>query len=252
MSSTYIMYHIKTESYDTDEPLYTKLRDGPGTLFVPESRVAKDYFRTGLYERSYIKWAVENFADPTKNIIDIGAHIGMYTIAFGKKVNHIYSFECSPKSFNYFCANLLLHDLSYNVTKFNCALSDKEGNAKYFIRDPLDGGGNGISGFLQDERKNTPTIDCPTRTLDSFGLTNVNFIKIDVEGHEEFVLRGAVETLKNNGYPKILFESWPERYEQVPAKELRTSLFSFIESLGYSIVQIHGGTDDMFLAEKKL
>ncbi len=35
------MYHIKVQSYDSDEPLYTKLRDGEGTLFVPEARVAK-------------------------------------------------------------------------------------------------------------------------------------------------------------------------------------------------------------------
>jgi len=241
------MYHIKTESYNSNEPLYTKLRDGPGTLFVPEARVAKDYFNTGLYERGYIQWAVENFADPTKDIIDIGAHIGMYTVAFGPKVNRVHSFECSPKSFNFLSANLLLHDLSYKVNTYRCALSDKEGTTKYFIRDPGDGGGNGISGFERDAK--TPTIDVPMKTLDSFGLTNIGFIKIDVEGHEEFVIRGAVKTLEANGWPKILFESWPERYTDVPAKKMRESLFEFLGLIGYKIRQINGGTDDMFLAE---
>jgi len=241
------MYHIKTESYNSNDPLYTKLRDGPGTLFVPEARVAKDYFRTGLYERGYIQWAVGNFANPKKDIIDIGAHIGMYTVAFGSKVNHIHSFECSPKSFNYLSANLLLHDLSYKVTTYRVALSDKEGTTKYFIRDPGDGGGNGISGFEKDT--NTPTIDVPMKTLDSFGLTNIGFIKIDVEGHEEFVLRGAVKTLEANGWPKILFESWPERLADVPAKKMRESLFAFLKQLGYRIKQVNCGTDDMFIAE---
>ena len=247
------MYHIQTGSYHTNDPLYTKLRDGPGTLFVPEARVAKDYFNTGLYERGYIDWAVENFANSNKAIIDIGAHIGMYTCAFGKKVNRIYSFECSPKSYNFLCANLLLHDLSYHVHTYNCALIDKEGFAKYYIRDPLDGGGNGISGFAKDIAQKTPTIDVPVKTLDSFGLTNINFMKIDVEGHEEFVLRGAKKTIEENDYPKILFESWPERYEEngdVPAKAIRKSLFEFIQSLNYKITQINGGTDDMFLAER--
>ncbi len=241
------MYLVKVKSYDTENPLYTKIQDGPDTLFVPEARVAKDYFRTGLYEQAYIEWAVENFADETKDIIDIGAHIGMYTTAFGKKVKRVHSFECSPKSFNFLCANLLLHDLSYKVTKYNVALSDKNGVAKYYIRDPLDGGGNGISGFACDV--NTETIDVPTITLDSLGLTNINFIKIDVEGHEEQVLRGAVKTLKENNYPRILFESWPERYEDVPAKTIRNSLFDFLSSLGYKVIQVNGGTDDMFLAE---
>lgn len=246
------MYHIKVQSYDSDEPLYTKLRDGDGTLFVPEARVAKDYFRTGLYERGYIDWAFSNYAKEDKEIIDIGAHIGMYTTKFGKKAKQVHSFECSPKSYNFLCANILLHDLSYKVKTYNVALSDKQGVTKYYIRDPKDGGGNGISGFDVDIQKKIPTIDVPTVPLDSFGLTNVNFIKIDVEGHEEFVLRGAVKTIEENQYPKILFESWPARAEAhgVPAVQLRKNLFEFIQSLEYKIIPVQGGTDDMFLAER--
>jgi len=242
------MYHIKAESYDSQDPLYTKLRSDD-TYFVPEARVAKDYFRTGIYERGYISWAVENFAREGKDVIDIGAHIGLYTVKLAKVARRVHSFECSPKSYNFLCANILLNDLSYKVTTYNTALSNKKGTTKYFIRDPNDGGGNGISEFEKDA--NTPSIDVPMVELDSFNLTNIGFIKIDVEGHEEYVLRGAVETLQRNNYPPILFESWPERYTDVPAKELRTRLFQFIESLGYKIIQVQGGTDDMFLATKE-
>jgi FkbM family methyltransferase len=245
------MYHIRTESYHSDNPLFTKLQGGDDTLIVPEARVAKDYFNTGTYERGHIRWACDNFAREDKSMIDIGAHIGMYTVEFGKKSKHVYSFECSPKSFNYLCANILLRDLSYKVTKYNVALSDKEGLTPYYIRDPRDGGGNGISGFEVDTLKNIPTIQVPRKPLDSFGLTDINFIKMDVEGHEEFVLRGAVKTLEENNYPKIMFESWPERCETslgVPAKEIRRSLFEFIRSLEYKIIPLN--TDDMFLAER--
>ena len=190
------MYHIKTESYHSENPIYKKIEDGDNMLFVPEARVAKDYFNTGIYERGYIQWACDNFAIEDKEIIDIGAHIGMYTVELGKKAKRIHSFECSPKSYNYLCSNILLRHLSYKVSTYNVALSDKEGTTNYYIRDPLDGGGNGISAFEND--KTIPTIDVPMRTLDSFNLTNINFIKIDVEGHEEFVLRGAVKTLETN------------------------------------------------------
>ena len=49
------------------------------------------------------------------------------------------------------------------------------------------------------------TVVAPMRTLDSFQLTQVGFIKIDVEGHEEAVLRGGLATLKRE-MPNLMIE----------------------------------------------
>ena len=246
------MFYVKTESFHTENPVYQKIPGGDGTFFFGESRVAKDYATSGLYERSIIDWASAVFPREDKACIDVGAHMGMYTVELAKKAKHVYGFECSPRSFNYYCANLALRDLNYNVTKYNVALGSPEEAAaktiKYLIRDPLDGGGNGCSKFDSDAT-NVPSIDVPITTLDSYGLTNINFIKIDVEGHEKNVLQGAVKTIEENDYPKILFESWPERCTQYPAKELREKLFEFIHSLEYKIMPVKGW-DDMFLAER--
>ena len=156
---------------------------------------------------------------------------------------------CSPKTFYYLCANIALNNIDYKVTKYNCALSNNEGIAEYLIRDPGDGGGNGISKFDRDDKNPPPSIDVPKKTLDSFQLTNINFIKMDVEGHEKEVLEGAVQTIINNNYPKILFESWDEHHEAngTPAMKLKKELFDFIHGLGYRIMKV--GTD-MYLAEK--
>lgn len=244
-----IMYLIKEKSYNTDEPIYMKLPNSDTTMFIPEARVAKDYFNTGFYERGYIDWSIENLVSGDKNVIDIGAHIGWYTVQLAKKAKHVYSFECSPKSFNYLCANIALNSLDYSVTKYNCALSNEAGITPYYIRDANDGGGNGISKFEYDSIKNTPYIDVPKNTLDSYNLTNIGFIKLDVEGHEKEVLEGSVETIKINNYPKILFESWDEHYEKnnYPSIKLRKELFDFIKSLGYNIIRVGA---DMYLAER--
>jgi FkbM family methyltransferase len=247
------MFYTKTESFQTENPVYQRIPGGDGTFFFGESRVAKDYFTTGLYEKAIIDWSSATFPREDKACIDVGAHVGMYTVELAKKAKHVYGFECSPKSFNYYCANLALRDLHYKVTKYNVALGNyEEASAKtikYIIRDPLDGGGNGCSQFDWDRQKGYPTIDVPINTLDSYGLTDINFIKIDVEGHEKNVLQGAVKTIEENDYPKILFESWPERCTHVPAKELREKLFTFIQSLEYKILPVNGW-DDMFLAER--
>jgi hypothetical protein len=78
---------------------------------------------------------------------------------------------------------------------------------------------------------------------------NVNFIKIDVEGHEKEVLQGAVKTIIENDYPKIFFESWDKEKEDefLPADKLRNELFEFINSLEYKIIKIG---HDMFIAER--
>jgi FkbM family methyltransferase len=242
------MYYCKVESYDTDEPVYQRLQGGKDYFFFAESRVAKDYVRTGLYEKPVIQWAVDTFVKPDKACIDIGAHMGMYSLAMANKAQHVYAFECSPKSFNYLCANIALQNQHYMVDKYNVALSNKEGTAKYFIRDPKDGGANGISEFPWDRSEQFQSVDVPTRTLDSFGFKNIGFMKIDVEGHEKEVLEGSLQTLKDNGYPPFLFESWvPNDDDKIPRKKIREELFQYIESIGYRIQPVRGWPEE-FLA----
>jgi FkbM family methyltransferase len=244
------MFLLKEKSYHSENPIYQKLPSKHGCMFIPEARVAKDYFNTGFYERGYIDWIIDNnFLNSEQNLIDIGAHIGFYTINLAPKCNKVFAFECSPKSFNYLCANIALNELDYKIIKYNTALSNEEGNTKYYIRDPNDGGGNGISKFNYDETNNTPSIVVPIKKLDSFNLTNINFIKIDVEGHEKEVLEGGKNTIIENNYPKILFESWDEKSENIgyPAIQLRKELFEFLYSLEYKIIRVG---QDMFIAER--
>ena len=97
-----------------------------------------------------------------------------------------------------------------------------------------DGGGSSLHvGWQQVLSKEKIEI----RTLDSFNIDNIGFIKMDVEENELAVLQGAQETLRRSGYPTILFES---NQENPP-------LFSYITGLGYRIIPIQGQVN-MFLA----
>lgn len=249
------MFIINEKSYETENPVFQKITSNEKNkpMFVPDYHLAKECFTRGYYESNYIDWVSENFVNKNSNIIDIGAHMGWYSIKLANKVKHVYSFECSPRTFNYLCANIALNNQDYNITKYNCALGEKESLVKYYIRDYTNGGGNGVCELPYDSTKNTPTIDVPMKTLDSFNLENINFIKIDVEGYEKQVLQGAIKTIKSNNYPKILFESWSSfrEKENVNSIELRKELFEYISSIGYKIVTLGDKYDEMFLAEKK-
>ncbi len=244
------MFIIQEYSYNSENPIYQRIptTDKHRSMFVPESRVAKDYYLTGFYERAFVDWTCENFLDKNKNVIDIGAHIGWYAIDMAKNAKHVYAFECSPKSFNYLCSNIALNELDYSISKFNCALSNTNNSVPYYIRDPKDGGGNGISKFDYDTVNEVPSILVPCKPLDDFQLENINFIKMDVEGHEKQVLEGAIQTIVANDYPKILFESWDDNKPNLPVQELKQELFDYIKStFEYKIIRIG---QDMYLAER--
>jgi hypothetical protein len=84
-------------------------------------------------------------------------------------------------------------------------------------------------------------------TLDSFAevLNDVGLVKIDVEGLELRVLKGALEVLRQNDFPKIIFECWSNDW----FNEDKHELLHFLEDVGYRIVPLKGYAD-IFLAEK--
>jgi FkbM family methyltransferase len=123
-----------------------------------------------------------------KIVLDIGANIGVLTRLFAKRAKHVHAFEPSPRAFRLLEANRYS-----NVTVYQVALADAVGTVK--LSDPEDIDVCAIA----DEG-----IEVPCTTIDATGL-EPDFIKIDVEGFEHLVLKGAKETLKRG--PMIYFEA---------------------------------------------
>ena len=82
-------------------------------------------------------------------------------------------------------------------------------------------------------------------TLDSFYIEEIGLIKIDVEGGELGVLKGATKTLKGSGWPRIIFECWSYPWFAMQKIEL----MDYLASLGYTVTPIEW--PDMFLAERR-
>ena len=241
------MYLLKENSGNTEDPYFTRLPSEKEYLFFPEISVAKWFYESGIAEKNLIHFVMDHYVTPEKNVIDIGAHVGTYSWTLGRKANHTYAFECNPKVFCYLAANIAIQGLEEKITPYRYALGNKEEELDYIIRSN-DGGGNGVK-ILNENDNNLRKLKIECKTLDSFNLKNVGFIKMDVEGFEKEVIEGSLNTLTQNNYPPILFESWGDWKERdgVPARKIREELFDYFRSIGYNIITING-YNDMYLA----
>jgi FkbM family methyltransferase len=137
----------------------------------------------------------------------------------------VLAFEPYPPLAARLCA-----DFGANVQVQTCALSDYEGQALLAV--PQVDGKDLATRCTLEEQVNTEfarrTLRVRVRRLDSFGLTALGFVKIDVEGHELAVLRGAPLTLARN-QPTILV-SCEERHVPGDRERIRVML----QALDYS------------------
>jgi FkbM family methyltransferase len=192
-----------------------------------------------------IEWA-QQLLVPGKLFVDVGAHVGSYALQYAELGYQVHAFEAQRETFYRLAMGILTNDLTDRVQAHHVALGDGSSNFVELRAISRDGGGSSTLD-LSTHQEPLSVERVESRTLDSFGLKNVGLIKLDVEGAELAVLIGALQTLKDSGFPKVIFESW--RASRMPeAAKLRADLFSFLEQLGYRVVQL-GVYDEMFLAE---
>tara|TARA_R110000803_G_scaffold209412_1_gene278979 strand:+ start:1541 stop:2302 length:762 start_codon:yes stop_codon:yes gene_type:complete len=207
------------------------------------------------YEIELIHKIANDYADPTKDFIDIGSHVGVYTIILGNAFNKTYAFEPNKEIYNFLCANIAIkeNDFWKKVDTYNLGISNINGELP-FIKRGNDGEANGFE-EIKEYRESEVDGLLPVKTLDSFKFDNVGFIKIDVEGHEKSVIEGAINTIINNNYPPILFESWEPGKRSIYDDDFliknRKELFETIESLGYKIKKLLPNWNEQLIAIKE-
>ncbi len=161
-------------------------------------------------------------------VFDIGAHKGAYTFwmknAIGRN-GKLVAFEPQQKGF------LLLKSIfpQKNVKVENLAVSDSEESASFYVQDqPHD---VSYEASLQNKYENYQQIFVRTITIDRYcSKENLvpNFIKIDVEGHEEHVLKGAHYTLSTHR-PFLLIEAEVRHIGEASLKKI----FTMLLGMGY-------------------
>jgi FkbM family methyltransferase len=181
---------------------------------VPDLRepIAFNLLVNGVYEPK-VEDLILNTLKPGDVFIDVGANIGVFTIPAAKRVGsggRVIAVEASPDVFGVLERNIAVND-SENVHLICAAAAASEGESQFYPA-PVDHFGMGS----RAPQFNVAPITVSRVMLDSlmakFNLSSVAVLKIDVEGFEIDVLKGATRLLTAARPPLVIFEfcDWAE------------------------------------------
>jgi FkbM family methyltransferase len=235
----------------TARAVYHHLQNGAPKFLIPCE--VEDYFlkcEGGYPERPLIEWAAQ-FLNERSVFVDIGAHCGTWALTLASKCMAVHAFEPQRESYSMLQAGVLLNGLQKKIRPHRVALSDDTGETTLRIRS-LDGGGSSICKLpaeaLENRTANAEERVRFTRLDKILGREpRIDLVKIDVEGAELAVIRGAREALQSSRMPPLIFEAWSAPWYA----ERKRFLIDYVESLGYKVEPIRGYVE-MFLASHPL
>jgi FkbM family methyltransferase len=196
------------------------------------------YAKNGLFESGLIEWS-KQFCKKDKIFLDIGAHTGTYSISLAHLCSQVFAFEPQRATYYALCGGVAMSGLSDKIVCVQAGLGSlgQEGRRVLNVVS-RDGGGSSLH-RLDEPLLGTEQIN--VNTLDSYGLSDVGFVKMDVEGNELEVLRGGRDTLIQSGFPPILMEINTQEQFELIGNYLR-------EIIGYTRFIRVSGTQNMALA----
>jgi len=191
------------------------------------------HYKDNAYE-SFSTEVVNNYLKDNSVFVDVGAHYGYYSVlaSKAKKNVEVVSIEPVEENFKILEKNIKLNNVEKS-TIYNMAISDKNSIREFNVTEASDSAGFYNHPLTKSKKK----IQVKTRSLDSL-LKNkkVDFIKIDVEGHEISVLSGMKKTISDNKKLKILIEFNPKILENAGFKP--EDLITKIEGYGFEVYLI--------------
>jgi FkbM family methyltransferase len=176
----------------------------------------------------------ESLLVPGMTFVDVGAHIGYYTLLGAHRVGprgRVYAFEPAPENFRALQRNISQNGLS-NVVAESLAVTGQSGRAQLTVSE-TDSASHSLAGSLASGRK----VEVETTSLDEYFAGNdtpIDVVKLDAEGAEPEILEGMQQILARNPDVVLFVEIYPRAMEA-----LGRSPEAFLErlrQLGFALV----------------
>jgi len=179
---------------------------------------------------------VPYLCDAKKTSVDVGAAGGIFSVRMCQASRDVVAYEPRPRQAAELAA--MFSSLALPVRVEEVALSISSGTAQMrMLMDDLGRSTIEAANSLEDEDGSSRAeVTVQLRKLDDYALTDVAFVKVDVEGHEVSVLEGASDTIARN-QPVLLVES-----EDRHRKNAVADVTALLKQCGYSGFFIEGGS----------
>ena len=226
-----------------------------GVLLLKRGDLISDAVLAGSRWDSYVMdTAIETARQKNTLALDIGAHFGVITIGLARLYSRVVSFEPNRFNYNLLRTNVILNGLT-NVAMYETPLFSRQAELSlsklerqqvaFDLRADgrFDAESSTNLGAYSFDEHGTGIFKQKARTLDSYRLDDVAFIKIDVQGADGEVLMGAIDTIKKSR-PVVVFE-----WEVALANNFSVGLdavMGLFEDLGYDVDVLHSLGDRQF------
>ncbi|SRR5258708_1896226 len=212
---------------------------------IPNSALEYHIVQFGIFN-DWIAIHLSDLLSKDSVVLDIGANVGLLTLPFSKQVpqGKIYAFEPDNVARESLEENIRLNKL-INVIVFPFALQDDVARKSitFYKRETKDADGltnKGLSSIEAIEKFTIETVRVPATTVDAIisnqKINHIDFIKIDVEGAEVKVLKGARNTIKK--YMPIILYEYSTTIDILASSHNSEESFLFLKQLGYKQYEI--------------
>ena len=201
-----------------DSPLFVSDDDGkPINLTINFDRIiGREVLLKGSFEHSKVKIAEKILGSVNcKNfsIIDVGANIGLYSLYAASKGHSVLAFEPQSHNYSLLNSNIVLNNFQDKIIAYPVCIHSESKLSILHLSDADFGSAHNSFQRRQDQYGNPLGQTIPQGSisislnslLDNYASRDI-FLKIDVDGNEDFVIQGAVELLSSNSLKGILVE----------------------------------------------